>query len=137
MKDALISIKGLSGTDEDGEDIEFVTGGEYSFEDKTAAFEYMESELTGMSGTRTRVLVDRNGVLITRSGAVTMHMAFEEGRKNYFNYDTPYGSVTMGLSTQSIKNELTPGGGRLEVRYLLDLDNTMTTRNKVEINIKA
>ncbi len=136
-RDVTISIKGLMGTDEDGEDIELVTGGKYTYDDRRAAFEYMETELTGMKGTKTKVTVDPDGVLITRSGTFNMHMAFEEGRKNYVNYETPYGFFTMGLATQSIKNELTPAGGRLEVRYLLDLDSAMTTKNTVEINIKA
>lgn len=136
-KNVLISIKGLMGTDEDGEDIELVTGGRYAFDERRAAFEYMESELTGMKGTKTRVCVEPDEVLITRSGTVNMQMVFAEGRKHYFNYETPYGSMTMGLATQSIKNELSRDGGRLEVRYLMDLDSTMTTRNKVEIEIKA
>lgn len=136
-REALISIKGLMGVDEDGEDIEFVTGGSYSFDQRRAALEYMESELTGMSGTKTTISVERDSVLITRSGTVNMQMIFEEGRKHYFNYSTPYGSMTMGLATQSIKNELTVEGGRLELRYLMDLDSTMPTRNKVEIKIKA
>lgn len=136
-KNVLISIKGLMGTDEDGEDIELVTGGRYAFEEKRAAFEYMESELTGMKGTKTRVTVEPDEVLITRSGTVNMQMVFARGRKHYFNYDTPYGSMTMGLATQSIKNELNGDGGRLEVRYLMDLDSAMTTRNKVEIEIKG
>ena len=136
-RNVLISIKGLMGTDEDGEDIELVTGGRYGFEEKRAAFEYMESELTGMKGTKTRVSVEPDEVLITRSGTVNMQMIFAEGRKHYFNYDTPYGSMTMGLATQSIKSELGRDGGRLEVNYLMDLDSAMTTRNKVEIEIKA
>ena len=120
QKEVLISIKGLSGVDEDGEDIEFVTGGSYSFDERRAALEYMESELTGMSGTK-----------------INMQMMFEEGCKHYVNYSTPFGSMTMGLVTQSIKNELTRQGGRLVLRYLMDLDTILPTRNKVEIEIKS
>ncbi len=137
QKEVLISIKGLSGVDEDGEDIEFVTGGSYSFDERRAALEYMESELTGMSGTKTTISVERSSVLITRSGTVNMQMMFEEGRKHYVNYSTPFGSMTMGLVTQSIKNELTRQGGRLVLRYLMDLDTILPTRNKVEIEIKS
>lgn len=134
-RDVLISIKGLSGTDEDGENIELVTGGQYSFEGRRAAFEYMESELTGMKGTKTSICVEPDSVMVVRSGTVNMQMLFQEGRKNYFNYNTPYGSMTMGLATQCIINELTGQGGRLEVRYMMDVDSAMTTRNKVEIEI--
>lgn len=137
MKNAILTIKGLAGTDEDGEDIELVTDGAYSFDEKRAAIEYMESELTGMRGTRTAFSVEPDSVMITRSGTVNMHMLFEAGRKNYFNYETPYGTMTMGVDTQSIKNELHERGGRLEVRYIMDLGSSVVTRNKFEIDIKA
>ena len=137
MKDVIISIKGLTGTDEDGEDIELVTDGAYCFDEKKTAFEYLESELTGMDGTKTEFKVEPDSVMITRSGTVNMQMLFEEGRKHYFSYETPFGSMTMGVDTQSIRNELSEKGGRLEVRYLMDLGNSMITRNKFEINIKA
>ncbi len=137
MKDAILTIKGLTGVDESGEEIELVTDGQYSFEDKKAAIEYMESELTGMRGTRTAFSVGPEGVMITRSGTVNMHMLFQQGRKNYFNYITPYGSMTMGVDTQSIRNELNERGGRLEVKYVMDLGCSVVSRRKLEIDIRA
>ncbi len=134
-RDVVISVKGLSGFDEEGESLELVTGGKYAYANERAALEYMETELTGLTGTRTRICVEPECVTLTRSGVFNMQMIFQEGRKHYFNYNTPEGSLMMGINTRSIRNELREDGGRLCVSYLLDLDTTMRTRNSFEIEI--
>ena len=135
--DYIISIKGLQGTNEEGEDIELVTDGEYGVgDDGRVAFRYMESELTGMEGTLTDFSVEPDRVTITRSGTVNMQMTFEEGQKHYFVYDTPYGNMTMGVDTQSIRWDFDRDGGTLEVRYLLDLGNSVMTRNRFQVRVK-
>lgn len=136
MKDVIISVKGLLGANEAGEDIELVTGGKYSFSADEASFEYMESELTGMEGTKTSFSVKPDAVTITRNGTVNMQMLFEEGRKNYFVYNTPYGNMTMGLDTQSIFSRLGENGGQLEVKYVIDLADSHAMRTAFNIEIR-
>jgi uncharacterized beta-barrel protein YwiB (DUF1934 family) len=136
MKDVIISIKGLQGTTENGDDIELVTDGTYSNADGKTVFSYMESELTGLEGTKTEFLVDGELVMITRTGTVNMQMTFQEGQKHYFVYSMPFGNLTIGVETHSIRNELNDNGGYLEVKYLLDMGNSMVTRNTFEISIK-
>ena len=136
MKDVIISVKGLLGANDEGEDIELVTGGKYSYSGEEANFEYMESELTGMEGTKTSFSVTPDAVTITRNGTVNMQMLFEEGRKNYFIYDTPYGSMKMGLDTQSVFSRLGENGGHLEVKYVIDLENSTALRTAFNIDIR-
>ena len=54
MKDVIISITGTQDAPQ-GEDntIELVTEGKYCFKDGRGKLTYMESELTGMAGTKT------------------------------------------------------------------------------------
>ena len=136
MKKVIISIKGLQGTDDEGNDIELVTDGTYSYQSDSVAFEYMESELTGMEGTRTEFMVEGDQVMITRRGTVNMQMSFKAGEKYYFAYDTPYGNMMMGVDTQSVLARLDERGGSLIVRYIMDFGSAMVTRNKFEIYIK-
>ena len=52
-KDVLIAIKGMQELDGlSGEGDELVTPGTYSMDGNIARFSYMESELTGMEGTK-------------------------------------------------------------------------------------
>lgn len=136
MKDAIISVKGLLGAGENGEDIELVTDGGYSWSPEETEFYYMESQLTGMEGTRTGFTVRPGCVTLTREGTVGMQMVFEEGRKNYFAYNTPFGSAMMGLDTRSITSTLTAEGGHLEIKYLLDMMESVTVRAAVNIDIR-
>ena len=133
--DAIISVNGLLGTSEEGDEIELNTTGTYSYSPGNIYFEYMETELTGMSGTKTSFSVTPQAVTITREGQVGMQMLFEEGKKHYFVYNTPYGSVTMGLGTRDIENRLMENGGRLRINYTLDMFD-MASRNNVTVDIR-
>ena len=71
MKDVIISIKGTQN-DADGEDseIELVTDGQFSFENGEGVFSYMESELTGLEGTKTSFTISPLGVVLSRGEGV-------------------------------------------------------------------
>ena len=138
MKKVIITIKGdQSVTGEEPETVEMETDGEYSYTDELIMLEYAESELTGMAGTVTHFDITPESVTITRTGTVTMQMVFTEGRKNYFMYATPYGSASMSVDTRYIRKSLTPTGGDLTVRYLLSTDNTVVSKNDIEINVRV
>lgn len=136
MKDVIISVKGLMGTDENGDEIELVTKGLYDYKNGSAKFSYMESELTGMDGTKTAFDVSEGSAVITRTGSVTMQMVFEEGKKNYFAYRTPFGAMTMGVDTHSVYSTLGKDGGSLKVKYILDISGSMVSRNNLDVTIQ-
>ena len=136
MTDVVISIKGLLGTGEDGDDIELLTSGVYSYSPERTLISYWESELTGMEGTKTSFEILPGVVKLTREGTVAMQMVYEEGRKNYFAYNTPYGSATIGLETLGITSSLGEDGGRLEINYILNFMESAAVRTAVKIEIR-
>ena len=137
MKDVIISITGVQnypqGTDDS---VELVTEGKYSFRDGRGELRYMESELTGMQGTRTSFTFTPTEVVLSREGTLTSKMIFREGTKNTFLYDTPFGSATMGLDTHRIHSTLGPKGGDMEIDYVVDFDHAVVGRNKFRINVR-
>jgi uncharacterized beta-barrel protein YwiB (DUF1934 family) len=137
MKRVLISIKGFqSAQDADEESFELVTDGEYSLEGGVAEFSYMESELTGFAGTRTSFVIEPDRVVLNRAGGTAGEMIFSEGKKHHFVYETAYGSLMMGIDTQSIRKELDENGGDLEIHYVIDIDNVVMSRNTFKINVR-
>jgi uncharacterized beta-barrel protein YwiB (DUF1934 family) len=137
MKKAIISIKGFQSAQySDEESFELVTDGEYSLNDGIAEFSYLESELTGYAGMRTTFHVEPSRVVLTRAGGLNGEMIFSEGRKHHFVYETTYGSLTMGIDTQSITQELGEDGGNLEIHYAIDVDNIVMSRNSFKINVR-
>ena len=135
MKKVLISIKGSHDAEiDDSEAFELMTDGEYINEDGTVTFSYAESELTGCDGVTT-FNVEPERVTLRRGGAVS-DMIFCENQKHHFLYETPFGAVTMGIDTQSIRNNMRDDGGSLEVRYNIEVDNVAVSHNFFKIDIK-
>lgn len=136
MKDVLITIKGMQELDGTSGGDELVTPGVYSCEDGIIRFSYMESELTGMEGTQTTFEIQKSHVTLTRTGTMNSQMIFETGRKHFFMYDTPFGALTMGVSTSSISSKLDENGGSLEIRCMIDMENSTVSRNVFKINVR-
>lgn len=135
-KDVLIAIKGmqeLDGLPNEGD--ELVTPGTYSLEGDVARFSYMESELTGMEGTKTTFEVRPSNVVLRREGTVNTEMVFEQGKKHFFMYETPFGAFTMGVSTNSIRSKMNDNGGDLEIRCIVDMENSIISRNVFRISV--
>jgi len=137
-QDAIISIRGAQHP-EGGENdiIELETEGQYDFSAEAIHFDYEESELTGLTGTHTSFEIAGNMVTLTRSGTVNSNMVFQEGRKHYFAYETPFGAMTMGVDTHSILSTLGKNGGKLEIHYAIDIENARVSKNVFKINIKT
>lgn len=137
-KKVLISIMGTQqhdGADDDA--IELITDGEYTHSaDGMTTFTYMESELTGLEGTRTSFFVGAGLVTMQREGNLNSRMIFEVGKKHLFLYDTPYGAATMGVNTRRIETALGEHGGNMEIDYVLDFEHSVIGRNRFKINIR-
>lgn len=75
MKDVIISIKGLQGYGEDNDAIELVTDGKYGYSDEQCKLIYMESELTGLEGTKTSFTIEPTSMVLEARG----HAQFAHG----------------------------------------------------------
>ena len=104
-KEVIISIRGMQQFEEEDQDsIELITAGRLSrAESGEYTLQYEESELTGLDGTSTRFLIQPRRVTLTREGQVNSQMVFEVGRKHLSLYDTPYGSMEVGVSARKVR----------------------------------
>lgn len=137
LKDVIISITGVQNFPQGSDDtVELVTEGKYCYRDGKGELSYMESELTGMQGTRTSFTFTPTEVVLSREGTLTSKMVFREGTKNTFLYDTPFGYATMGLDTHKIHSTMGPRGGDMEIDYVVDFDHAVVGRNKFRINVR-
>ena len=132
-----ITILGRHETDDEPEEYELVTEGEMERKDGEISFGYLESELTGLKGVRTEFTVSREGVItLTRSGSLNAQMVFEEGRKHYTMYETPYGAISMGISALEAAAEEKDGVLNLSIYYLIDVDSSEVSRNAFKISVR-
>ena len=141
MKDSkkvMISIKGLpvfATSDDDA--FELMTDGEYLKDGTLSTFSYIESSLTGQDGMTTTFDVENDRVVLRRGDGLSGDMIFSENQKHHFLYDTPFGSVMLGIDTHSITNNMNDDGGNLEIRYDIEVDNIAVSQNLFKINIKS
>ena len=137
-KKVMISIKGLpvfATSDDDA--FELMTDGEYLQEGGLSTFSYIESSLTGQDGMLTTFDIEKDRVTLRRGDGLSGDMIFSENQKHHFLYDTPFGSVMLGIDTHSIKNNMNDDGGNLEIRYDIEVDNVSVSQNLFKINIKS
>ncbi len=137
MRDVLISITGIQD-DENGatDKVELVTAGQYGYKDGESRFTYEESDLTGLNGTRTTFTISPMGVILRREGSLNTEMVFQAGKKNYFLYNTPFGSATMGVDTRRIDASFGEHGGDMVLDYNIDFNHAPMGRNKFMINVR-
>ena len=136
LKDVWISINSIHSYDQEDEDsLEFSTDGHYYFDGENGCLTYMESDVTGLEGTRTSVIVMPDQVVVDRDGMVTSRMIFREGLRDAFQYATPFGSATMGIDTRRISRQMGENGGNVEIEYVVDMEHTVASRNRFQITV--
>ena len=137
-KSVIISIQGTQ-TDPDGsnEVIEFVTCGSLSREGEQGYHvSYEESELTGLDGTTTTFCIGEDHITMRRTGNLNSEMVFREGERHISLYETGVGGFMIGVNTQKAWSDMGSDGGNLELRYVIDVENTVIGQNAFRIQVK-
>ena len=135
---ALITVSGIqdfNGTADDT--VELVTDGVYTRTEDGFEIYYLESELTGLAGTATRVEVRPGSVTVERAGTLNACMEFKPGQKSCFLYDTQFGSATLEVETRKINADLDDFGGELCIDYVVNMEHTVSSKNKLKISVKG
>ena len=136
MEDVVISIHSVHGRDTEMEDsLEFSTDGLYSFDGEVSCLTYMETEVTGLEGTRTSVMVMPDKIVVDRDGMITSRMIFQEGSKNTFQYATPFGMANLCMDTRSISKAFDENGGAMEIDYVVNVEHALVTRNLFRLTV--
>ena len=134
-KDVLINISGLQMDVEPDNPIEMVTTGAYYL--RNGKHYILYDELSEDNEVTKNVLkIGPNSVELTRKGAQGSHMVFEEGKENLSYYDTPFGSLLMGVNTSSIDWMEKEEEVRLQVDYDLSVNSDHVSKCKIDVNIR-
>ena len=137
QKNVVISVKGVQKYDNtDPETVELVTEGLLQEEKGIWVLSYEESEMTGLEGTQTVITVEGEQVTLVRTGHFNSQMVFREGRRHLSMYNTPYGSLAIGVNTRHLLADLSECGGTLEVDYTIEMDHAVTGRNIFQIKVE-
>lgn len=123
-KDVLIHVRGLQmmETDDAQEPIEIVAPGQYYFRNGSHYLRYEEMLDDTAETTVNYIKMSPNGVEVRKQGQVNVHMVFEEGKKNKTFYNTPYGTLQMGISATGLELKESEDGIQMKVDYALDMN---------------
>ena len=138
IKDAIINIKGIQGIDGELDTIEFNTDGRFGVKDGNFYISYDES---GMLDTgdevKTHIYIkSEDSVVLQRSGTIKSKILIEKGNRNNCFYSTPQGNISIGIYGELIEHNLTDSGGEVKLRYTIDSDLRLISRNEVNISIR-
>jgi len=138
IKDVFISIKGVQGIDDQTDTIEFMTDGRFGIKDGEYYISYDES---GMLDTgeevKTHIYIKScDSLVLQRSGAIKSRMLVEKGKRNTCFYSTPHGELVIGIFGECIEHNLTESGGEVKIKYTIDSDLRLISRNEVNISIR-
>lgn len=123
--------------DETPETYELTTEGRLEETEEGISLSYDESELSGMKGTHTTILVGDKLVMLKRKGLNKMTLSFEKGKRLSSKYLTPYGEFDMEVLTNAIENSLDQSGrGKLVIHYHLVVKGLSKTENRLEIQVR-
>ena len=140
MIEVLLKITGAHAYDQAEEDkMEFMTEGKLYHRGETIFLTYDESELTGLSGCKTRLALEPSRVSMTRRGAsigIDTEIHFEEGKRFQGYYDTAFGPVEMEVLTNRLQNNVTPSGGDIDIDYNISLKGLGEGRSRLSINVR-
>lgn len=138
MENIKVKITTTQTIDDAGNEdvIELVTEAVKESGDDCIIVNYDESNITETEGTRTRLKIYKNKMLLTKVGTLSSKMEFEEN-KSYSNlYSTPYGTFDLDFKTIIFNNNLDEDGkGSVYVEYKVTFGKTEENYNKLRIDI--
>ena len=140
MKDITLKITGKQySTDQEEDQMEFITEGKLYERNGATYLIYEESEFSGMPGCKTSLKMTEESIRMKRIGqgaAFGMEFVFEKGKRFKSSYRTPYGTFDMEVLTNHIENHLsTEGTGSIFIDYHVSLSGMTEGRNCLSIEV--
>lgn len=122
-KDVLISIKGMHFQNtEDGDNVEVIQQGQYYQRGNMHYLVYEEPVEGSDAVTKNMIKFNNDSMCLTKKGIVNATMLFDTNEKNMTNYNTPYGSIVIGLDTHQIDFHENDDNLSLNIKYSLDVN---------------
>ena len=135
-KSAVISIRSFSDLDKD-EVVEVVTPGKFHLGESEFKAVYEESEISGMDGTTTTLVIKDDVLVLEREGSTSTRMEFKKGEDVISLYNTPYGMMNINISTKELDIDMDEDGGVIYTKYVLGLEGQPGITTELKVKIRA
>lgn len=134
-KDILINISGTQVDIDEEEPVELVTTGAYYL--RKGKHYILYDEIADDNEVVKNVLkIGPQTVELTKKGGTGSHMVFEKGKENLSYYDTPFGSLLLGVNTSDIQWQEREDHMKLRVNYDLTINSDHISNCIIDVSIK-
>ncbi len=134
----LISIKGRQRVNGETGEVEVTALGSYIHRGKSRYIVYQDYASDDDPAPRTSILKVEGSDRLTlmRKGGDNTRLILENGKRHLCQYDTGFGSLTVGIFTSRLISRLDDTGGSLDISYTLDINSALSSINELSITIK-
>ena len=135
-ENAVVRIISTQTADGETEQSELNSTASYRITPEQAEIVYTELDESGEVSGETIITVLKDGlVTIQKTGFADALMILERGKTHPVKYSTMLGTMEMLLCALDIRAELDENGGRLQLRYLIDIGEAYSAQNAIDLRI--
>jgi uncharacterized beta-barrel protein YwiB (DUF1934 family) len=136
-QDFLITIVGKQTVDGSTDTVEVVTEGTMIPKDNHYLILYREyNNESAHLYSDNAIRVEPDTVVIRRTGVTSSELYLEREKRHQCLYETEAGCLSIGIYTKSVKSDLTPDGGTLEVSYTIDFSADLISENRFSLKLE-
>ncbi|MDD4089590.1 MAG: DUF1934 domain-containing protein [Tissierellia bacterium] len=138
MENVKVRINTIQTIDEAGNEdvIELITEAKLEKLKDCFIVNYDESKITEHKGSRTRLKIYKDKMLMIKVGVFSSKMEFQQGKRYSNLYSTPYGSFDLEYTTVLFDNKLNEKGrGSIHTEYVITFADSDESYNKLDIEI--
>lgn len=137
IQPVILTVRGTQRYPEQApEVIELVTEGILEDTPNGWVISYEESDLTGLSGTKTAFVVEPDSITLTRKGQLNSEMVFREGIPHDSLYQMAFGTMMITVCAKQVQSEITHAGGTVDLTYSIEIENTAAGTIEYHLDIQ-
>ena len=134
----ILSVTGMQTVEESQDKIELKTMASYVTKNGSRYITYKEYDAQHPAKKyRTTIKVDADQVVtVMKGGAESHNLILEKGQRHKCEYITSFGVLSLGVYTEYIHVDLDDHGGELTVRYIIDIQSELASKNELHLKIE-
>ena len=138
MIPVMLSIKGRQTyVDQEPDTIELVTEGTMEFRNDGWDICYEESALTGLEGVTTTFRIEKDRIILDRTGKLRSQMVFREGVHHDSLYQMEFGALMLSVCAERVWSQISPEGGIIDLVYSIQVEQDTAGQIDYHLDIKA
>lgn len=142
-KEVVVRVRGIQfviGGDqrqEEAEPVEVFSMGEYYFRNGTHYIKYDEMMGGFTEKTQNLIKIRDHSVELRKKGLTNVHMVFEEQKKNISYYQTPFGTMEMGIAATRVDMKQEEDEMNVHIEYALEVNESHVADCDIQIGVAS